>query len=776
MKKKYLLLPFLLLSCFQLFSQQKNVEEAYAEYFKLPREALHMHLNKTTFFKGEEIWFKGYAYDQKNQLSSNATTNINVGIYDAQGKQVKKGLFAAKDGVTYGNFAIDSTFVSGTYYVKAETNWMKNFRENNAFIQKIEIISNEQISEKKATETARFDFQFLPEGGHIVADTKNNIGFKVINNLGKGVSASGIVYDQEQKQVASFESNTLGMGKFLFQPKKGMHYTAEITLENDVKISKSLPKAKEQGISLMIKNALDDTIVLEFNTNEQTLANHPDKTYKILIHQNGKFKTAALQFSDIQKVVSIEKKILYKGVNTITVFDNEQRPVLERLLFNDQGIKSTKVNVSKLNTLNDSILLSVKELNLNENANISISVLPETTESYNPSHNILSNFYLKPHVKGDIENPHYYFHNMDRKKKYELDMLLLTQGWSRYEWNDIFGSKPTIRHYFENGITISGRVNFPATGIDSMLLHSTKNHAARFVKLDKDQKFELSGFFLEKDENIRFSYVSKNGNLKKPKMYLRFKVADKEDQIAEILLQENKSSVATADFTIPKDFFYEKAEALDTVVLKAENPRLAYKDRFMSDPQVTDITEEIYYNYYNVVQFLNLNGFTAAQTGGRVFISNRSVRRGPPAVFLDNRLLRDPAKRILYNLSLSEIARIVIDTHSVVPIVGGTADGIIKIYTRETPLFDFNDTYLSMKTNKFFTKGKEYYAPNYASYLNPMFQKYGTISWLPTVELNTETPTSFKIYDTYTKNITLFIEGISENGNLISERKTIKVR
>ncbi|WP_298510713.1 hypothetical protein [uncultured Kordia sp.] len=779
MKNKYILLLPILLTIGQLFSQQKTIEEEYSAYFTLPREALHLHLNKTSYFSGEEIWFKGYAYDQKNQLTSKATTNINVGVYDAKGNQIKKALFEATNGVMQGNFAIDSTFTAGTYYIKAATNWMKNFKEDNAFIQKIEIITDESINEEKVVEEASFDFQFLPEGGHIVANTVNNIGFKVIDSNGKGVSASGIIYKDSKQLVASFECNTLGMGKFLLNPDKDTQYIAEITLENGATITKELPKIKTEGITLMLQSLPEDKVILGFNTNEETLKNNLNKTYKVLIHQNGKLKTAALQFSDTKKVITIQKNELFKGVNTITVFDNEQNPILERLFFNDFNIKNTKINVSKLNTINDSILLSVKELNLNENANISISILPETTESYNPEHNILSNFYLKPHIKGFIENPHYYFHKMDRKKKYELDILLLTQGWSRYDWKNIFDTKPNALHQFENGITISGRVNKPISDIKRIFMHTTKNHNSAFIDLDENQKFIITGLILEEDEEVRFSYINKKGVFKKPSMYLRFLVTDKEDKISEIYLNETKNITTTADFAIPKDFFSEKAEALDAVVLEAENSRLAYEDPFMADPEVTDVTEETYYNYYNVVQFLNFNGFNATQDGGSVSISHRASRRPKPAVFFNNRQLRDPNLSILYNLSLANIERIVVDRYSIIPINGGVSDGIVKIYTRETPLFknQADDiVFLSTKTTKAFTKGKEYYTPNYSSYLNPIFKKYGTISWIPSLELNTETPTSFKIYDTYTKNVTLFIEGISESGDLISERKTIRVR
>ena len=782
MKKNYLLL--FLITIISLPSataqKQKQVENEYAAYFTLPRESLYLHLNKTSYFTGEEIWFKGYACDQKNQLSSKATTNINVGVYDAQGNQIKKALFEAKDGVLQGNFTIDSTFTAGTYYVKAATNWMKNFKEDNAFIQKIEIITDQSIKEKKVAKEASFDFQFLPEGGHIVANTTSNIGFKVIDDHGKGVSASGIVYDEQKKQVASFESNTLGMGKFLLQPKKDTQYIAEITLENGTIITKELPKATSKGISLILQSLSEEQIILDFSTNEETLQNNPFKVYKVLIHQNGKLKTAALKFDSTKKAVRIPKSELFKGVNTITVFDDKQHPILERLFFNEKAIKQANIKVSKLNTINDSILLSVKELKLGKNANVSISILPETTESYNPTHNILSNFYLKPHVKGFVENPQYYFHKMDRKKKYELDILLLTQGWSRYDWKDIFNSKPNALHPFENGITISGRVNKPASGVKRIFLHTTKNHNGKFIDLDENQKFTLTGLFLEEEEEVRFSYINTKGTFKKPSMYLRFLVTDKEDKISEVYLNETKNITTTAaDFSIPKDFLSEKVEALDAVVLEAENSRLAYEDPFMESPEVTDITEQDYYNHYNVVQFLLFNGFDASQAGGAVTIRHRSTRRGIPKVFFNNRLIRDPEMRILYNLSLANIERIVVDRFSYIPINGGHANGIIKIYTREEPLFKHgaNDiVYLSTKTTKAFTTGKEYYAPNYSSYLNPIFKKYGTISWIPTLELNTEKPTSFKIYDTYTKNVTLFIEGISENGDLISERKTIQVR
>ncbi|MBC8756799.1 hypothetical protein H2O64_19150 [Kordia sp. YSTF-M3] len=778
MKYKHLFLFIFLLSISPIFSQQeKNIEDEYSAYFTLPRESLYLHLNKTSYFSGEEIWFKGYTYDQKNQLTSKATSNINVGIYDAEGKQFKKALFKAENGAMQGSFKIDSTFSAGTYYIKAETNWMKNFKENDAYIQKIEIFTEQVAKKDIVTKKERFDFQFLPEGGHMVADTKNAIGFKAINENGKGVVASGIVYDENKNEVASFEGNSLGMGKFLFQPKANHQYTAEVKLENRTLQTVVLPKSKERGISMIVNNPFPDKIIINFNTNNETLANNPSKKYKVLIHQNGNLKTIALNFDTTEKTISVLKKDLFKGVNTITVFDNNENPVLERLFFNDYFVKKANINISKLNTTNDSILFSINKLNLEENANISISVLPEVTKSYNPKHNILSNFHLKPHIKGFIENPQYYFQDMDRKKKYELDILLLTQGWSRYDWNDIFGSKPNGLNRFENGITVHGKVNRPNSGVKRIFLYATKNQPASFIDLNENQEFTIDNFFLEQGEEIRFSHMNNKGVFKKPSMYLRFNVSNNKDYISDVLLENSQTTqTETINFTVPDNFFYEDSQLLDAVVV-VKNRNEVYKDPILVNAKVTDFTEQEYNRFINITDFINYNGYKVSEQLGKVSIITRRAPKAAPVIYFDNVRITDFS--ILFNLSSFNIERVVIDRTGVGEGVNAGFGGVIKIYTRKTPLFkkgDVSKMYVSSKAPYAFAVTKTYYSPNYTSYRSNTFQKYGAIAWIPELKLTKTQASNFKVYDTRTKNITLFIEGISESGDLISEKRTIQVR
>ena len=168
----------------------------------------------------------------------------------------------------------------------------------------------------------------------------------------------------------------------------------------------------------------------------------------MLLHKDGKVKPISVEFDKSVTQIVIAKKDLFRGVNTITLFNNKNKPILERLFFNQaNGFKNYNFYLSDASSAEDSIAFKLKtDIALGESVlNASISVLPTGTRSYNPDHNIISAMLLRSYVNGVIENPQYYFNNFDRRKQFELDALLLTQGWSRYSWDQIFNS-PLNQH------------------------------------------------------------------------------------------------------------------------------------------------------------------------------------------------------------------------------------------------------------------------------------------------------------------------------------------
>ncbi len=790
--KKYIAVLLLLVSISGFSQESNSVEDNYKAYFQLPRETIFLHLNKTTLIAGEDLWFKAYIYDRHQSLPSKTSTNVYVSVYNDKGEKVKDDLWLAINGGAKGNIAIDSTFTSGDYYVKATTNWMKNFKEDDAFIQKIQVIGEEeqktvsdQISHQK------FDLQFLPEGGHIVMNTENTIGFKILNPKGKGILIEGIIVDEENNEITTFKSNRFGIGKFAISPIPSKTYRAIVKLRNGYTIEQNLPNIETNGIAININNLTPNKLFITLRTNPNTLSQIADDLYKIHIHKNGNLKTLSFAFNDkTQKSFTIPKSELHEGINTITVFDKNNNPVVERLIYNPILSKSASVLINKVKSDTDSITFSIYSLgskNVDQLTNLSISILPESTQSYNPEHSILSANYLKPYVKGHVEQPFYYFFEPNRKTAYDLDVLLLTQGWSRYEWNSIFNHTPQVRYDFENGITLSGRI-YNTPDADSLYFHSTVNQKSKTIAIEKDKTFSIKNLFPYKDEMLLFSYISADGSLKKPSMNINNTAhqSDKFIDIEPFKKREYKTPKEefVSSFKID-DFFVQSKDIvkLDEVNIVTKKKKTDDKGYSMNDVSFRNnyqnITQREINNFPTVLEYIRYRGFIvnrSSQFRGLRILTQQvtSINASQsPAIFIDDIPLAD--NDYLIGLKTEDVEGIFVDKFGFgAGIVG--ANGVIRIYSRRTPLKNSRNKskpYAYMSESKIgFSKPKRFYRPTYTSYRRELFKQFGVIKWLPNVFLKDGKSELFKIVNTK-QPITFFIEGYDSNGRLVSETITI---
>ena len=91
----------------------------------------------------------------------------------------------------------------------------------------------------------------------------------------------------------------------------------------------------------------------------------------------------------------------------------------------------------------------------------SVAILDESKVPFNEADEttIISNLLLSSDLKGFIEQPNYYFDEINEDKVRQLDILLLTQGWRRFEWNNILSDVYTTLLYEpETNLQISGKV------------------------------------------------------------------------------------------------------------------------------------------------------------------------------------------------------------------------------------------------------------------------------------------------------------------------------
>ena len=149
---------------------------------------------------------------------------------------------------------------------------MLDAKSSDVFIEEINIYGKQIATQQLKNDGAeKYDIQFLPEGGHMVQNVENTIAFKAINQQGKGIYTTGIIYDENDLEITTFESNDLGIGTFTFVPKSNHTYKAKTTFEEDVIKEQVLPKVTATGISIQVDNLEKDSIKVSFNTNTATL-------------------------------------------------------------------------------------------------------------------------------------------------------------------------------------------------------------------------------------------------------------------------------------------------------------------------------------------------------------------------------------------------------------------------------------------------------------------------------------------------------------------------
>ena len=355
-------------------------------------------------------------------------------------------------------------------------------------------------------------------------------------------------------------------------PEKQSTYRAFVKLADNSQKKIILPKPEETGLTLSVKPIADERLMILVGTNKETKKQIGIKPYSILIHRDGLLKNLEVVFDKNEQYVShiLDIKELHNGINTITLIDNRGKALAERLVFNFNAIKKNKLYATIDTIKNDSLSIQIESKEKALKISLSISVLPMNTKGYQNDFNIESSFLVQPYLKGAVENLRYYFENRSKQKEKEFDLLLLTQGWSKYEWDNIYDAPPKKKYDYRTGIDLIGKLNSDLPKGGQLLLYSSKNVKSKIVSIiDSTLTFKLDNYYLEEEDQLQFTILNRKGSLQSPKLYLRVDAGVVEDKIHDLYGQGFDNLIAPKfntngieDFILPSN-----AIALDEVIV-----------------------------------------------------------------------------------------------------------------------------------------------------------------------------------------------------------------
>ena len=123
---------------------QENITDYISQRFlqyceSVPREEIFIHYDREEYIAGEDLWFNLYLIDRQSLKPSSASKIAYVEILNPENRPILKKRIMIDNGFGPGQVVLPDTLSSGTYTIRAYTNWMKNFLPYNCFLTEIKI-------------------------------------------------------------------------------------------------------------------------------------------------------------------------------------------------------------------------------------------------------------------------------------------------------------------------------------------------------------------------------------------------------------------------------------------------------------------------------------------------------------------------------------------------------------------------------------------------------------------------------------------------------------
>lgn len=465
------------------------------------QEKVFIHTDNTCYFLGDTLWYKAYVVRADDLKYTDMSRLLYVELLSPDGLVVERQTIVVSDkGYGCGQFELTDTLFSGYYELRAYTRWMLNFNVHEKKYRRDDahlFYNNEMAADffrqwdglysrvfpiyAKPGEPGNYDYKhiiqrprqytpktpkpelratFYPEGGHLVKGVPNRVAFELTDELGQAANAKGTVTLAGGKTV-SLAPTYMGRGTFTVTPTatnlkavfswKGKTYTF------------ALPKAEDTGMALRLDGR-------QLTVSANGLATDADYGLSVLCRGTLRhFQTVRLSAGGTLTLQLPSN--LPTGVNDVTLFTAGGLPLADRLFFvnnhdYDESPLTVDADPQRVYAPYSPVTLNLTLKGAAAPELFSLAVRDSRTDepTYNTG-NMMTDLLLGSELRGFVANPDYYFARPSKaadateaQRTEALDLLMMVQGWRKYDWQSLVQPSDTLRYKPETTLTLEGRV------------------------------------------------------------------------------------------------------------------------------------------------------------------------------------------------------------------------------------------------------------------------------------------------------------------------------
>lgn len=392
-------------------------KEIQVQDIKYTQVLMDLELDKIAYNRGDLLGVKGLVKNRDGLLMRN--TDVDVALWINGVEDIVMPVRTDKEGRFNAQLKIKDT--AGIYMM--------------ALLAKLDYVGIPVSRYKHVPfNSGLLNVQFLPEGGWMLQGIESRVAFQCKDVFGKPADIKGAIYDSEGNKIIDFESAYSGMGVLSFKPLAGMTYHARIKriAEEDLKVD--LPV-------VLVSGSVIKGIQISKESLSVQIENTSPKSLNVVLRKGD--SVLAMNKMEATKVAEVKFNLssVLMGIHEIAVFDEEWNIKCTRRVF----LRPDK-------RLNIQISFSEKVYPINQIASCKVKITDEegkpvqtkfTFSIYNEQlkqyaedngENMLSALYLTSELEGKIHQPAYYFKDLDSARLSHLDLLMMTQGWRRIQW------------------------------------------------------------------------------------------------------------------------------------------------------------------------------------------------------------------------------------------------------------------------------------------------------------------------------------------------------
>lgn len=746
--------------------------------YNFPQQKVFLHTDKEAYLAGESIWLKAYLVNATTHQPDTLSTNLYVELINTRNEIVTILLMRLRNGMAHGDIALPDSLSEGNYQFRAYTDWMSNFDEDfffssdiyvynpaeASFIKRWDVVRNRFFNRSLARTQENMQFAFFPEGGNLLAGLENRVAFKAANGLGAGVSATGILLDNRNNEVLEFSTMHNGMGMFSFTPQAGKQYTARITFDNGQTKRLSLPAAKISGYRLQVlenDHEFIATITTNFNTEDYWEA---DQVILLAQSRGRVVFVEEAKISDGFFRASVPKGIMPDGITHFTLFTAQGQPIGERLVFYLNPEHPYVVDadiVLPASPAEDELLLNIGLKQPRSGGSYSLAVLDTHLEEPDSGINIAAWLLLVSDLGQRIENAAFYLEPDDAARQ-AVDLLMMTHGWRRFDWNKILKAQyPEIVYGFPKGISFVGKVS-----------PRSSERETGFVNVELavyQDGVDILSTTTDREGNFAFRNLDYEGLFTATlRLDQRYERRSMRVDLAARSLDEIRY---TKNFDTQRLRITSRGDDWQRV----SRPETVMKSRGLFEPSketvslYRDVDQVIYFEdireqHSSVMDVLRTRVRGLRVVGGEIQLRGpSSLRYSNEPIFMIDEIMVDRASFL--NVSIHEVDRITVISGPQSAILGSRgANGALILYTRRGDGHRHQSYEYLLKG---FHKPSETFTSKINSDIHNKMNVERTLYWEPNLNMNPGVPLQLNVpVDEYTRNIRIVLQSVDSEGKI----------